>query len=79
MSLRQIDVKPGMPHDISKQQAMSPKINGEISMSVLQAASTETAEPLPPPDDEEDLVVIRSPDPQPPPSGSPTLQAASHA
>jgi hypothetical protein len=48
-------------------------------MSVLQAASTETAEPLPPPDDEEDLVVIRSPDPQPPPSGSPTLQAASHA
>jgi len=45
----------------------------------LQAASTETAEPLPPPDDEEDLVVIRSPDPQPPPSGSPTLQAAFHA
>jgi hypothetical protein len=70
-----------MPHDISKQQAMSPKINGEICMNTyeievndVEVGSAEGSEALPPPEDDPNLVITPSPDPpSSPPSGSPTL------
>jgi hypothetical protein len=87
-----MDVMPGIQHDISKEQAMSPKINGDIGMKAYEnevndAASGSTttlkdpskeAGTAPPPEDDPNLVVIRSPDPPPPPpSSGPTLQEAS--